>query len=1022
MHSTPFLALALGALLSTGPRVTTHVQDPAVEAVPQWIWHGDATDGQSVVFRRSFRVEGQVRTATLAGSCDNHMIVLLNGEQVLDHGTWQQPVSAEVSGELVVGENLLEVRARNQTLAAGLVLRLDLGDAGSVVTDGSWRVASSEGAEQWSQATVIGPVGQAGLPWSGYVTAAALGAGPPQEPSAQPVQAAEGLTLLDGFQAELLYTVPNDVQGSWVALTTDDQGRLYASDQGKRGLYRITPAPLGEAGAVTRVEKVPIDVSGAQGMCWAFDSLYVNVNGQGVWRLRDTDGDDQLDAAENLIPLGHGGEHGPHAILPTPDGERLYFIAGNHTAEPEFSSSRPPANWGEDLLLPRQWDARGHARGKLAPGGWIATCDPDGKDIEIVSIGYRNQYDIALDPEGEMFTFDADMEWDQGSPWYRPTRVCHVTSGSEFGWRSGTGKWPSYYEDSLPPVLDIGPGSPTGVVFGTGARFPARYQRALFILDWTFGTIYAVHLEPEGASYAATKEEFAWAKPLAVTDAVIGADGALYFAVGGRGSQSALYRIYYDGPEPTEPAAAPQVDAGSKARAARRVLESYHGRVDESAVSVAWPYLADPDRFLRFAARIAVESQPVASWRARALEEREPQASILALIALARQGSAGDLPGVVAGLERLDLASLTEQQRLAALRAYALAFTRLGEPDEALREALIARLDPLFPAATDETNTELARLLTYLRAPSVVSKTLALLSSDSPSELPPWAELIERNDRYGGPIARMLADMPPLQGIDYAFILRNATEGWTMPLRKQYFQFFVEASKRPGGASYAGFLENIRSEAEAKLTVAEQRTLAPLLGQSLVVPLPNDISQPVGPGQTWTTADAAVAVGETITGRDYDRGRNLFHAASCSACHRFDGEGGAIGPDLTTVGNKFSVSDLLVAIIEPSQVISDQYGSHIVFDTDGTIAEGLLVEDEDEVSVYPRDHAAEPLVFKRSEIVTIQESALSQMPSALVDTMNAEELKDLLAFLLSGGDKESEVFAKKPEEAGGDGE
>ncbi len=128
MHSTPFLTLALGALLSTGPRVTTHVQDPAVEAVPQWIWHGDATDGQSVVFRRSFRVEGQVRTATLAGSCDSHMIVLLNGEQVLDHGTWQQPVSAEVSGELVVGENLLEVRARNQTLAAGLVLRLDLGD------------------------------------------------------------------------------------------------------------------------------------------------------------------------------------------------------------------------------------------------------------------------------------------------------------------------------------------------------------------------------------------------------------------------------------------------------------------------------------------------------------------------------------------------------------------------------------------------------------------------------------------------------------------------------------------------------------------------------------------------------------------------------------------------------------------------------------------------------------------------------------------------------------------------------
>ena len=46
----------------------------------------------------------------------------------------------------------------------------------------------------------------------------------------------------------------------------------------------------------------------------------------------------------------------------------------------------------------------------------------------------RNTYDFALNADGEMFVYDADMEWDMGSPWYRPTRVCHATSGSEFGW------------------------------------------------------------------------------------------------------------------------------------------------------------------------------------------------------------------------------------------------------------------------------------------------------------------------------------------------------------------------------------------------------------------------------------------------------------------------------------------------------------------------------------------------------------------------------------------------------------
>ena len=121
-------------------------------------------------------------------------------------------------------------------------------------------------------------------------------------------------------------------------------------------------------------------------------------------------------------------------------------------------------------------------RGILAPGGWIAKTDPDGKNWEIVSVGYRNAYDIAFNADGELFAYDADMEWDMGMPWYRPTRVLHATSGSEFGWRSGTGKWPAYYVDSLPPMLDIGPGSPVGVEFGYGAKFPAKYQKALYLL------------------------------------------------------------------------------------------------------------------------------------------------------------------------------------------------------------------------------------------------------------------------------------------------------------------------------------------------------------------------------------------------------------------------------------------------------------------------------------------------------------------------------------------------------------
>ena len=79
--------------------------------------------------------------------------------------------------------------------------------------------------------------------------------------------------------------------------------------------------------------------------------------------------------------------------------------------------------------------------------------------------GLQNPYDLAFNAQGELFTADSDMEWDTGMTWYRPTRVNHVVPGAEFGWRSGWAKWPDYYHDSLPAVVDLGRGSPTGLEF-----------------------------------------------------------------------------------------------------------------------------------------------------------------------------------------------------------------------------------------------------------------------------------------------------------------------------------------------------------------------------------------------------------------------------------------------------------------------------------------------------------------------------------------------------------------------------
>ena len=320
-------AVLLAAVLSTATFALQQPADTASDQQPHWIWIEEATGDQEVVLVKTFELEAVPASARLTGTCDNQMVVTLNGDRVGVHSTWERVVSRDVAGSLRAGENTIEVRCINEGGPAGLVLRLDLGDGRHVVSDGSWRAALAQRARRgrFDDATVLGPVGAEDLPWSGRITVEAFDAGGGEMTAADPrepqlARPAERITLPEGFVAELLHRVPNEVQGSWVSLANGPDGTLFASDQGGKGLFRIEPAAIGDAAAVTTVERLPVDVSGAQGMTWAFDSLYANVNGQGVWRIRDTDGDGEFDDAANIIPLGNGGEHEPHAVMPTLDG------------------------------------------------------------------------------------------------------------------------------------------------------------------------------------------------------------------------------------------------------------------------------------------------------------------------------------------------------------------------------------------------------------------------------------------------------------------------------------------------------------------------------------------------------------------------------------------------------------------------------------------------------------------------------------------------------------------------------
>jgi glucose/arabinose dehydrogenase len=336
----------------------------------------------------------------------------------------------------------------------------------------------------------------------------------------------------------------------------------------------------------------------------------------GLYRLQDKDGDDKYETVEHLMEMNGEGEHGPHSIILSPDRKSLFLVAGNFTDLPKFNSYRLPSNWKEDNLYPLMTDPSGHAADRHAPGGWIAHIDSTGKNWELYSAGYRNTFDIAFNDAGDLFAYDSDMEYDFGMPWYRPTRLCHVTSGSEYGWRTGSSVWSPVFPDCLPAVLNIGQGSPTNLVNAGNAKFPSKYRNSLLAFDWSFGIIYSIQLEPQGASYKANAEEFISGAPLPLTDGIIGPDGALYFLTGGRRLDSDLYRVTYDEKDKEE--AKENVAELTPENKLRRQLEEYHVP-KAGAIDIAWPNLKHSDRFVSYAARIAIEKQPVSQWKEKSL-------------------------------------------------------------------------------------------------------------------------------------------------------------------------------------------------------------------------------------------------------------------------------------------------------------------------------------------------------------------------------------------------------------------
>lgn len=787
------------------------------------------------------------------------------------------------------------------------------------------------------------------------------------------------IRVADGFQVELVRSAQEN-ESSWISMAFDERGRIILGLDDV-GVARLSPPAA--SGGDWSFERLDQTLRHCRGVLVHEGDIYVNAcDSKELWRLSDPEGDGTYGQRRLLKSFDYRSRygHGQNQLTVGPDGA-LWSIVGNDVTFPDGTSPRSPyRDPRNDRLLADPADA-----GQDDRVGYLLRFDPDGGEWTVFAGGFRNQVDADWNDDGEWFTWDSDMEWDVGMPWYRPTRVNHVVSGADYGWRWSTLHWPPSYPDSLPATLETGLGSPTGVVFGRRGTFPGKWRDALYMADWQHGRILAAWFTPDGASYTATDELFAEGSPLNVCDMAFGPDGAIWFITGGRGSQSGLYRVSFNGDAAAVPPAAP-VDpavatASSMARARRRELERFHGGPvagDEQAViQNVWPELGSIDRWLRTAARVALERQPLAAWRDKVRAESDPLRRGEGLLAWVRMAPAEERAKVF----RETLAGPmgeSEPAMLLHLRVLSIALARgveLPTDDLARIHHLLTRLDG-HPSAT--VGREVVELLIATGAPAAIEKVIGRLDRATSQE--DQIHCVHALVRSNGP--------------------------WTVAQHRRLLEWFGTARRFRGGHLLGQIIGRMQADLVKTIRDDEKPDLVEALA---LLQKPADEGEPVAASPSrplvkrWTQADLEPHLDEVLSPRDAEAGARALAAAQCLKCHRIGTSGSSIGPDLSAIGKRFDTRAIVESILDPSKVVDPKYHATTWVLADGRVVTGRAnMVNAREIGIEVNALTGESLKISREEIESSQPANVSPMPQGLLDTLTLDEILDLLALLRAG--------------------
>ncbi len=232
-------------------------------------------------------------------------------------------------------------------------------------------------------------------------------------------------------------------------------------------------------------------------------------------------------------------------------------------------------------------------------------------------------------------------------------------------------------------------------------------------------------------------------------------------------------------------------------------------------------------------------------------------------------------------------------------------------------------------------------------------------------------------------------------------------------------KWFRKAFEYQAGLSYIGFMDKARQRALSHVPEGKRAAYDKLSGGELLAENGNSLAQtvyPKGPGKNWKLETALPVVEDHLTGRNFQQGKDMYNAITCGRCHAVSGMGGNIGPDLTQLGTRFSNKDILESIIEPDKVISDQYAATRFELRSGESIVGRITNEDKAAYFVSQNPYAPDVIVKvpKKEVVSSQYSPSSIMLPGLINSLNEEELRDLIAYLKSGGDAKNKMFSAPP--------